>query len=263
MLAASGKHDLIVAHFDHGIRPDSADDARFVRLLAEKYHLPYCTTREELGAKASEERARTQRYKFLRAQAKKHHATIVTAHHADDIIETIAINLIRGTGWRGIAILDTAELRRPLLHQTKEKIRAHALTRRLEWVEDSTNAETQYLRNRVRRLVASLISEENRQSVLEIWERQVAIKKEIDKEVGLYIHDDHEYSRYFLTHADPLSAAELLRAAVLVKNKTGATRPQIERALLAVKTAHAGSTFELGGGVELHFKTRTFVVQTP
>jgi tRNA(Ile)-lysidine synthase len=65
-LVASGDHDLIVAHFDHGIRDDSADDARFVKGVAASYGLPFVMKREVLGAQASEERARHQRYAFLR-----------------------------------------------------------------------------------------------------------------------------------------------------------------------------------------------------
>ena len=109
---------LIVAHFDHGIRPESADDAAFVKSLAKQYGLTFETKREELGANASEELAREHRYAFLRDVAKRYSATIMTAHHADDIIETIAINMTRGTGWRGLAVLDSPGIERPLLDKT-------------------------------------------------------------------------------------------------------------------------------------------------
>ena len=62
---------VIVAHFDHGIRPESADDAAFVKSLADKYGLLFETKREELGPDASEELARDRRYVFLRDIAKK------------------------------------------------------------------------------------------------------------------------------------------------------------------------------------------------
>jgi len=66
--------DLIVAHFDHGIRDDSKSDAIFVANLAKEYNLPFETKREELGSDVSEEKARDRRYEFLRAVAKKHDA---------------------------------------------------------------------------------------------------------------------------------------------------------------------------------------------
>jgi tRNA(Ile)-lysidine synthase len=263
MLVSDGEHELVVAHFDHGIRPDSASDARFVKELAKKYQLPFVTRREELGPGISEEVARTRRYAFLRTEAQNQQATIVTAHHADDIIETITINLLRGTGWRGVAVLDQRGVVRPLLHLTKEEIRAYARTKRLEWVEDSTNAETDYLRNRVRRAIALALPSDKRQAVLMIWKQQRELKASIDTEVSQYISETGEYSRYFLIQVDPFVARELLRGMVFAKVGLSPTRPQLERGLLAIKTARPQASFELGGGVKLAFTARTFIVQTP
>jgi tRNA(Ile)-lysidine synthase len=67
-LVAAGEHELVVAHFDHGIREDSAEDARFVKGLAEHYGLPFVMKREELGKTAGEEQARTRRYAFYAAR---------------------------------------------------------------------------------------------------------------------------------------------------------------------------------------------------
>ncbi|HEX6258362.1 MAG TPA: tRNA lysidine(34) synthetase TilS, partial [Candidatus Saccharimonadales bacterium] len=105
MLAGQAGLELIVAHFDHGIRQDSTEDAEFVRAAAQRYSLPFELGQATLGPGASEEAARTARYSFLRSIAKKYQARIVTAHHADDVIETIAINVARGTGWRGLVSL--------------------------------------------------------------------------------------------------------------------------------------------------------------
>src|SRR5690606_32014455 len=94
-----GSEGLVVAHFDHGIRTDSSADARFVEALAASYGIKFESRREELGSSASEAWARERRYHFLREVADSHQAVLVTAHHGDDLIETIAINLSRGTGW--------------------------------------------------------------------------------------------------------------------------------------------------------------------
>jgi len=69
----------------------------------------------------------------------------MTAHHADDVIETIAINHLRGTGWRGLAVLDS-DIVRPLLGMSKEVIKDYAQKRGLTWREDSTNTSDVYLR---------------------------------------------------------------------------------------------------------------------
>lgn len=263
MLVKDGVHGLTVAHFDHGIRPDSADDARFVKGLAGKYGLPFVMRREELGAQASEELARTRRYVFLREEAKKRGAIIATAHHADDIIETVAINLVRGTGWRGLAVLDTPGVTRPLLHLNKEKIRAYARAQRLEWVEDSTNATEAYLRNRLRRKITAQLPEKNKQELLGLWRRQVALKRGVDATLEAYVNESGEYGRYFLIQIDPMVACELLRAMVIARTAISPTRPQLARALLAVKTARAGTTFEVAKGVKLRFSSGGFIVETP
>lgn len=258
MLAKGGKNDLIVAHFDHGIREDSAADARFVEGLAKRYGLEYVTKREELGAGAGEALARKRRYAFLRSMANKYQAAIITAHHQDDIIESIAINLIRGTGWRGLAVFAAEDIGRPLLRFSKEDIRTYALANRLEWVEDSTNAEDTYLRNRLRRDIKSQLAGPQKERLIELWKRQTKVKEKIKREVtGLY--DEKAWSRYFMTMIDQVSARELLREAVKKKTGTTLTRPQAERALLAVKTARAGSVFEAGSGIKLRFTATTFI----
>ena len=143
-------YQLIVAHFDHGIRDDSNQDAIFVAKLAKKYGLPYVEKRVDLGVNASEEKARDERYDFLRSVAKQHDAKLVTAHHADDVIESIAINLSRGTGWRGLAVIDS-DVIRPLTDMNKSEILSYARNHNLKWREDSTNSTNVYLRNRIRR----------------------------------------------------------------------------------------------------------------
>ena len=250
----------MVAHFDHGIRDDSAADARFVEQLAKKYGLSYVTKREELGKKASEELARDRRYAFLRGEAKKHQAQLVTAHHSDDIIETIAINILRGTGWRGLAVLDAPDITRPLLQLTKQDIRTYARIKRLEWVEDSTNGETQYLRNRLRRAITSLLPLENKQGLLDLWRRQLVIKNGIEREANVLVRGT-EYSRYFFMQIDPFVATELLKI-IIAGEGVSATRPQLERILLAIKVARPGSSQDISEGSVITFTQRSFVVKT-
>ncbi|MDB5165738.1 MAG: hypothetical protein JWM00_628 [Candidatus Saccharibacteria bacterium] len=252
-------HNLIVAHFDHGIRPESDADARFVRGLARSYDLPFETERKELGKQASEALARERRYLFLRTIAMQHDATIVTAHHADDVIETIAINLMRGTGWRGLAVLDTLAIIRPLLGLSKDDIYDYALKHDLEWVEDETNATDAYLRNRLRRRLKTALSPTDRTTVLDLRQAQLGLKKDIIEESQRLLASQQPYSRYFFTHCDGEVAIELLRSVT----KLGITRPQAERALHAIKTARAGTIVDIGTGIRFIFTSRHFTVQTP
>jgi len=252
MLKRVPGHELVVAHFDHGIREDSRHDANFVSALARKYRLPFETIREELGQGASEELARERRYAFLRSIADKHDARIVTAHHSDDAVETIAINLTRGTGWRGLAVLDS-DIIRPLLHTSKSQLHKYAKDNQLVWHEDSTNSSDDYLRNRIRKS-AKDISDDHKLQLLALRHQQLESKQIIDKEVRRLVGLGPSYSRYFFTHVPKAVAIECLR---FVTNAQ-LTRPQLERLLHAIKTASTGSTYQAGSGINLSFTTRNF-----
>jgi tRNA(Ile)-lysidine synthase len=143
---------VVVAHFDHGIRDDSHLDRAHVQALARRYRVPFVYDKGRLGAGASEADARTARYDFLRkAQAASEADAIVTAHHQDDVLETAIINLLRGTGRKGLSSLTSGEgIIRPLLDVPKSEIIDYAKRHRLQWREDSTNLSTDILRNRVR-----------------------------------------------------------------------------------------------------------------
>ncbi len=253
-------HDrLVVAHFDHGIREDSARDALFVRTLAKKYGLHFETRREELGTDASEELARERRYAFLRAIAKKHDAKIMTAHHGDDTVETIAINLKRGTGWRGLAVLDSPDIKRPLLGRTKNELVDYAKKHRLIWREDSTNKDTKYLRNALRQKLSSL--DHNDMIPLRRYrDRQVVLKKEIDQETARLIGES-PYLRHMYIAVSQAAAIELLRAVFMKEAGFAPTIPQRERALHAIKTMTPGKRFEVTKGLKLYFSKTTFVVE--
>lgn len=245
-------NELVVAHFDHGIRSDSAEDERFVRMLAEKYGHQYVSRREELGEDASEAHARSRRYAFLREQAKAHDAKIVTAHHLDDLVETVAINLHRGTGWRGLAPFHSS-ISRPLVHTPKVDIITYAKKRGLAWREDSTNASDAYLRNRLRKKTASLTLDEKRQ-LHALQATQKTIREEINKEVKMLVGEGPEYSRYLFTLLPAKVAVECLRYIT----KRRLTRPQLERLLHAIKTAARGAKYEAGMGITAQFSTRYF-----
>ena len=107
--------ETVVAHFDHGTRPSSLDDAEFVACEAARLGLPFYGARAELGPDVSEEQARISRYEYFDKLRCELGGEIYTAHHGDDLIETMAINLIRGTGWRGLAPFSRTGARRPFL----------------------------------------------------------------------------------------------------------------------------------------------------
>lgn len=255
---ARSPHRVVVAHVDHGIRPESAADARFVEALAKSYRLPFVSTTLELGAHASEAEARMGRYAFLGEQAKKFSAVIATAHHQDDLIETIAINLERGTGWRGLAVMANPSVMRPLLGMTKAQLYAYALRRRLEWVEDETNATEAYLRNRLRKKINQTVDKNSRKQLLDLRSRQLILRQAIGREAERFV--ERATSRHFLTLCGDEVAEEILGRMVKAHVGQTLTRPEKRRALLAVKTAKPGAIHQIGRGLELQFTSRNLSV---
>jgi tRNA(Ile)-lysidine synthase len=251
----------IVAHVDHGIRTDSNDDARFVRGLARQYRLPYCGVTLTLGSDASEEHARDVRYAWLYARAEQYNATIVTAHHQDDVIGSIAINLIRGTGWRGLAVMNRSGIVRPMIGWTKTQVYHYAMKHRLEWAEDSTNHDEKYLRNRLRAGVIDL-SIVSRQDVLRRWQQQKLSAKLIDAEIDRQLTWLGN-SRYNLIHIPQQTAHELFRKKCKVATGIQLTRPQVERGVLFCKTARSGAKLQLTTGLEVVVTQDQFIVSHP
>ncbi|MGB4957543.1 MAG: tRNA lysidine(34) synthetase TilS [Candidatus Saccharimonas sp.] len=255
-ILSKSDHQLVVAHVDHGIRgEESAADARFVKELARLYKLPFVATALGLPKTTSEERARDERYAFLFAEAKKLGATVVTAHHADDVIETIALNCERGTGWRGLAVLDREAIRRPLLGLTKKQLYSYALKHRLEWVEDATNHTPMYQRNRLRAKLASATIDTT--SLLALRARQLLLKRAIASEIER-IAMREAGSRHFITMVDDPVAIELVGA--VMKRTTGKRpeRPRLLGAVRAIRTANAGTKHQVGEGITLEFTTRNY-----
>lgn len=155
------KNNLVVAHLNHGLRKASSDEARFVKDLAGKYELTY----EEgtlHNAKRDEASLRRERYKWLQAVARNNGAKyIITAHHLDDQLETIILNLTRGTGPLEIWGMDECEgnILRPLLSFPKSEITKYAKNNRLSFRLDKSNNDVTYARNRIRReVVPSLLA---------------------------------------------------------------------------------------------------------
>lgn len=185
----SPKIDIVVAHFDHGIRPDSIKDRLFVQELVEQYGLPFVFDRVELGAGASEANARKARYAFLEKVRQAAGAdAIVTAHHQDDVLETLIINWLRGTKSRGLSSLrSTPEIRRPLLGMTKKQIRDYAHLHQLEWHEDSTNVDEAYLRNYVRMRIMPTLDTTSRQQLLAHSEKAAGLNDAIEELVAEYL----------------------------------------------------------------------------
>ena len=257
-LMSRTEKDLVVAHFDHGIREDSASDARFVEALADKYKIQFVCRREKLGSGASEELARQRRYEFLRGVAADFNGMIVTAHHREDIIETVAMNLARGSRWRGLAGMSDSEIARPMSGWTKQRIYEYAIRQKLEWCEDETNQSDAYQRNRFRRRINYELDEYQKAGVYEVWRQQRKLRIEIEQELERF--DDVVNSRYFLTMIEDNVAQELIYYYILRHYDVSLLGSQLERALNAIKTGKPGSCWQIGGGIMMKLTMRDVII---
>ena len=235
----------IVAHFDHGIRPNSADDAKFVERLAHEYGLQFELGQARLGENCSEADARVVRYDFLRGLAKKYDGVICVAHHADDVLESIAINLIRGTGWRGLAPMSAQDIERPLIKMRKSEIYRYAAEHDLSFRQDQTNTEGDYLRNRVREELRDS-SEGNKEKLLSLYNAQIALRGEFDELMNSILNEEmiKTGSRRLIEGLPGECALEIMRVW-LEENGVTLTRPQLKRCVEAVKEYAPGKRLSL------------------
>jgi tRNA(Ile)-lysidine synthase len=160
---------LLVCHLNHGLRGAEADrDQEFVRLLAKERGLPFLSERADAAAEAArsglsvEEAGRKLRYAFF-ARCAGEEGKIATAHTLSDSMETVLLNLCRGTGVRGLRGIPPVRgnIVRPLIGCTRREVEEYCRQRGLSWVEDSTNASPDYSRNRIRLEVIPRLEELN------------------------------------------------------------------------------------------------------
>jgi len=145
--------DLIVAHLDHGIHPDSAGVAQRVRSLASSYDLPCEVGRLDLGPAAGETEARARRYAWLEAaRVRLGGDMILTGHHADDQVETVLMRVLAGSGPAGLAGMApfTGRVVRPLLRFRRAEIEEYLATQGLSGWADPANADPRHLRSWIR-----------------------------------------------------------------------------------------------------------------
>src|SRR5438445_3404487 len=200
-----GYDRLIVCHLNHQLRGQSSDaDARFVQKLAAKYQVGF-----ELGAAnvralarkkkmSLETAAREARYSFFSKAAKRRRChKIFLAHHADDLVETFLLNLIRGAGLTGLAAMldgstrrvDNVDLAivRPLLSVWRTEINDYVREHRLKFREDASNKNLAPMRNRIRnRIIPYLEKILGRNIRQNIWRTAIIAAEEeswIDNEL--------------------------------------------------------------------------------
>lgn len=258
--------ELIIAHYDHGIRNDSYKDRELVQRTAKQYGLIFEYGEGRLGPKASEATAREARYAFLREIKDKYQAdAILTAHHQDDAIETAILNMLRGTGRKGLSALGSQpDIIRPFLGVTKAWINEYAAEHpEIVWHDDPTNLNDQYLRNYVRLHVLKGISPKIRQQFTE----HIHHAQELNVLIDARIHDDlikHQdadgLDRRWFTLLPYDVSCEVMAMWLRANRVRDFTRQTIARLVVAAKVTMPGKSVDINAGYRLEMRQLTLQI---
>ena len=168
---------LVCAHVNHKLRKESEAEAKMVKKYCEKENIifEYMTIDEYKGN--TENYARKKRYKFFDKLIKKYSSPyLLTAHHGDDLTETIMMRLIRGSSLKGYAGFneitekDGYKIFRPLITKTKSELLKYACDNQIPYALDKTNDSDAFTRNRIRKYILPRLKEENKNVHLKFLE---------------------------------------------------------------------------------------------
>lgn len=228
--------EIIAAHLNHGIRGAEADrDEAFCKDLCAKlgvqiyaFHLDVPSLAKERGV-SEEVAGRDARYEFFTGLAGEH-GKVATAHNAQDTVETMLLNLCRGTGLKGLTGIPPTRtithrgchgsadvmVIRPLLLCTREEIEEYLAKKGQDYVTDSTNLGDEYTRNRIRHNVIPELTSVNENAVGNITRCLSTLKEDSD---------------FLESLADELLASAKHGTAYDVKMLLMAPKPVLSRAI--------------------------------
>lgn len=162
--------ELIALHYNHKWRKESSLDYELLKKYCNKEKIKLIYEENTSGLINDEEVARDQRYTFFKKAAIKYKIDFIfTAHHKNDLVETILFRLARGTGPKGLmpikeifSLTEKTNVIRPLLDITKDQIYNYASVNKVPYLEDKTNDNLKYKRNLIRKKIVPLLEEINK-----------------------------------------------------------------------------------------------------
>ncbi|MBC9705872.1 MAG: tRNA lysidine(34) synthetase TilS [Enterococcus sp.] len=209
MLAAKKEvaFSLGVVHINHQLRPESADEAAYLKAYCQERKIPFILEAwKEPATKGIEAAARAFRYHtFAKIMHTDGYQVVMTAHHGNDQMETILMKIVRGgqlgtfAGIKESQRFSNGQLIRPLLSFGKEQLYEYAAEQKLVYFEDQTNQELNVQRNRIRHLVIPQLKQENPQVLAHFqrfaqqitWADQL-IKKQMKKVIEEQVKETHD-----------------------------------------------------------------------
>ena len=187
-LSQTKKITIICAHVNHNLRKESQEEAIMVEKYANENNLIFEKMEINHYEGNTENYARTQRYNFFEKLIKKYNATyLLTAHHGDDLTETILMRMVRGSSLKGysgfqeITDKETYKIYRPLITKTKDELLNYVKTNNIPYAVDKTNFSEEYTRNRYRLNILPILKKENKSVHLKFLKFSETLK----------LYDDH------------------------------------------------------------------------
>ena len=224
-LSKTKKITIICAHVNHNLRKESQEEAIMVEKYANENNLIFEKMEINHYEGNTENYARTQRYNFFEKLIKKYNATyLLTAHHGDDLTETILMRMVRGSSLKGysgfqeITDKETYKIYRPLITKTKDELLNYVKTNNIPYAVDKTNFSEEYTRNRYRLNILPILKKENKSVHLKFLKFSETLKlydDHINKEVNEKLNKIYQKNNLNLNLFE--NEDELIKRKILYK----------------------------------------------
>ena len=215
---------IVCAHVNHKLRKESDDEAKMVKEYCAQNNIifEYMTIDEYKGN--TENYARKKRYEFFETLIKKYSSPyLLTAHHGDDLMETIMMRLIRGSSLKGYAAFSEItskidyKIYRPLITKTKEEILNYVKSNNIPYALDKTNDSDVFTRNRIRKYILPYLKKENKNVHLKflefsktLTETEIYLNKQTQKAISNTYKDNKLNLDLFLKE-EPLIQKKIIQ----------------------------------------------------
>jgi tRNA(Ile)-lysidine synthetase-like protein len=263
--------ELRLAHFHHGIRPESDKEEEFLRSLASLHKLPLEVIRTDLlqNSKGIQFNARRWRYANLdRLLLANNYTKIALAHHLNDLLETQLWRMIRGGSLFSLSpILEqNGSYIRPLLRTKKEDMYSFLQAKGQTWCEDSSNNENKYTRNRIRNqiipLMQKLAGDRLEEKFLGLYDDSLNLRAEFYQKVPLNHYEQEILPYETIRSTDNLFRLELIHQYLLFNQVDEINRENLNRVLRLVLANQGNWQISLKQGKILKGKNRSLNIET-
>ncbi len=275
---------LSAFYLHHGLREEADDEVVFCRNFCEQLGVNFYTDKVDISALAHEQKksleqvGREVRYQKLAELANSlltsNHSPftkIVTAHHLDDQVETVLMQLFSGASGLRVGVAESVQINgvevvRPLLHETKENIIKYCEDNNLEYVTDGSNLENDFKRNKLRNIVIPMI----RQTINPNIDKAIERYKDISDEMSSYIDEQLEvihlslrlgkaYNLLLFRSIHPFLQKEFLKKELSDK-EVFVTTGLLEELVEQLNSDKPNIRYDIGNGVSLLKEYKIFKI---